>query len=231
MTIQLEQEEAPFPTIGAVSFEVCGGGDKMDPENTRLTVVKINEVKFPQGTGIAEPDQPVKKGKDNNNNNNNQQQQQPKQVAKPAAKKIPQDGNKMLVVDGDKMIEVVKEPIVAGPAPGECQYFHQGTAELVYCTEKVEAAGDKQKLVQGILLNNGTTDLCGVQVAAAGADPEGVNIWPDYFANPQAAQEPFILQSKAKVDVGACLWNLILLESSKRGRAWHSLGFWLFIYV
>jgi len=108
-----------------------------------------------------------------------------------------------IVESENKMIEIVEDEITNGPAPGECFYYHEGTAEVLLCTKTSEAAGDRVKLVSGFLFNNGTTDLCGIKLQPAGVEPTAVqSVWPDWVADEAAGKDPFIFGARQTVDIG-----------------------------
>ena len=214
MTILLTDEmKAGVPTIGAVSFKVCDGTDAMNPETTKLKVKKISEVKHKSGGGEkggkggagkkggkkGGPDAAAPGAADGGDGGAAAPAEAPlapaQEEGKPAPPAPPAQPN--------KMIEIVEDEIVAGPAPGECHYYKEGTAEVILCTKESEAAGDRVKLISGFLFNNGTTDLCDIKLEPAGVEATAVqSVWPDWVADAAAGKDPFIFGSHQTVDIG-----------------------------
>jgi hypothetical protein len=162
-------------TIGVASFEACDGTAKLNDKTSRVKTLDIKDVK-----------EPVPAPQDNNQQQQDQNQQQQQQQ------------------QGNKLIEIVEDPIMQGPAPATCHYFKEGKAEMVMCVREVTAAGDDVKLVDGFFYNNGTVPLCNIMLEATGAKAGNIQaIWPDWAAG--KGKEEMIFQAGQVSDTGATI--------------------------
>jgi len=77
-------------------------------------------------------------------------------------------------------VNVFERKPSAGPAPGDCQIFTEGQAELTLCLKDAKAAGDEVSVVNGLIYNSGKVDLCDIKLEARGTAGTIQNIWPDW---------------------------------------------------
>jgi len=67
-------------------------------------------------------------------------------------------------VEGDKIVEVVEQPLTAGPTVGNCLQYAEGESGVTLCIQSAEDG-----VVHGFLFNSGSKDLCKVKLEVTGA--------------------------------------------------------------
>jgi len=131
-----------------------------------------------------------------NNNNNQQEQKKAEPVngvvdhTKPAAKAS-------VEVVGDKIVEIVEQPLTAGPAVGECHEYTEGESGVTLCIQSAEGG-----VVHGFLFNQGKADLCNLKLETTGVKAPK-DFWPDWAV--AAPKEEMIFAPGQKTDTGFTL--------------------------
>ena len=106
----------------------------------------------------------------------------------------------------NKMTEIVEDPVLTNPQPGQCYYYHEGTAELLLCTKEADEDTKSANLINGFLFNNGTTDLCDLMIEPFGIESSMIqSVWPNWANDEEKGQNPFVLKPKQTIEIGESL--------------------------
>jgi len=167
-----------IPTIGLVGFTACKTGEKYSEATSTLRYVNAANIKVPEKP-VAEP-APAQ-----GNNNNEKKNEAPKEEKKPAQRSL--------------IVEMVEQPLVAGPAVGECHQYVEGDSGLTLCLQSAE-----EGVVHGFLYNSGTKDICNLKLETTGAAKGAVkDFWPDWAV--AAPKEEMIFAAGQRTDTGFTL--------------------------
>jgi len=67
------------------------------------------------------------------------------------------------IVEGDKIVEMVEQPLTAGPTVGNCHQYAEGETGVTLCIQSAEDG-----VVHGFLFNSGTKDICNLKLELSG---------------------------------------------------------------